>query len=322
HYGVMINFNGFIKVIDTLGGVTVNVPNGFSDYQFPNSSDTGYDPVHFNAGTQKMDGLTALKYARSRKGNNGEGSDYARARRQQIVMNAVKEEFMNSSLIKKADIANQMTSILGENVHFFNLGTQEFNMALESRDVLSQVQTFSMVIDPEFGSYTAHLLFGINKGNGAGFVVTPKDGDYSNVQALITLYLKHPYLISQEPKLRVIYSNFNRSEDYTQVKNLLYTNALQFERNNNSDYALKLGSVAGVSDSSTQHSGLETNENPTSSAFGVLYDVSDGTKAESLNFYKDFFKENGIVFEIKSKEQLPAELEKFLDDTDFIVLMS
>ncbi len=322
HYGVMVNFNGFIKVIDTLGGVTINVPNGFSDYQFPNSTDTGYAPVHFQSGVQKMDGETALKYARSRKGTNGEGSDYARARRQQLVINAIKEEFMSSNMIQKADIVNQMTSILGENVHFFNLGTEEFNLALESRDILTQVQTFSMVIDPEFGSYTAHLLFGTDKGNGAGFVVTPKAGDYTDVQELISLYLEHPYLITQDPRLRVLYSDYNNPQDYTQVKNLLYTNALQFDRNNNTDYAMTVGSVAGVSDSVTSSGETTNNETTSSSTQGVLYDVSDGTKTESLNFYKEFFKENGIVFEIKSTEQFPAELEQFLDDSDFIVLIS
>ncbi len=70
-YHAMINFEGFIELIDAVGGVYVNVENSFTDYRYPLG--TKYQTVSFKEGPQLMDGETALKYARSRHSQqNGE----------------------------------------------------------------------------------------------------------------------------------------------------------------------------------------------------------------------------------------------------------
>ena len=102
HYAVVIDFSGFTKVIDEVGGIDVNVPDSFTDTQYPIDSmenatcsdgkDTcHYETIHFVSGWQHMDGATALKYARSRHAEGTEGSDFARSRRQQIIMIALKD---------------------------------------------------------------------------------------------------------------------------------------------------------------------------------------------------------------------------------------
>jgi hypothetical protein len=58
--------------------------------------------VHFNAGPQHMNGATALIYARSRHSyDNGEGSDFARSRRQQLVLAALKQKLVSVNGIAK-----------------------------------------------------------------------------------------------------------------------------------------------------------------------------------------------------------------------------
>jgi anionic cell wall polymer biosynthesis LytR-Cps2A-Psr (LCP) family protein len=52
-----------------------------------------YETVHFDAGLQHMDGVRALMYARSRHAEGAEGSDFARSRRQQIIIVALKDRF-------------------------------------------------------------------------------------------------------------------------------------------------------------------------------------------------------------------------------------
>ena len=47
-----------------------------------------------------MDGQTALKFARSRHGNNGEGSDFARSERQQKIILAVKDKVLSASTFR------------------------------------------------------------------------------------------------------------------------------------------------------------------------------------------------------------------------------
>jgi polyisoprenyl-teichoic acid--peptidoglycan teichoic acid transferase len=107
HYAVVVDFSGFTKVIDAVGGITVNVPEAFTDTQYPKpgmeqaacpgdpTNACVYETVHFDAGLQHMDGARALIYARSRHAEGDQGSDFARSRRQQVIMVALKDRFMH-----------------------------------------------------------------------------------------------------------------------------------------------------------------------------------------------------------------------------------
>ncbi len=106
HYGFLMDFSGFKKIIDLADGVTVVVPRAFTDTEFPlEGRETDecegdpelrcrYESVHFDEGEQRMDGERALKYVRSRHADNGEGSDFARSRRQQDVLLALKQKLL------------------------------------------------------------------------------------------------------------------------------------------------------------------------------------------------------------------------------------
>lgn len=84
-YYVRVNFDGFRRIIDLVGGIDVNVLTPIDDPLFP-SENYGYDPLHIPAGRIHMDGSLALKFARTRH----QDSDYARAGRQQQIVMAVK----------------------------------------------------------------------------------------------------------------------------------------------------------------------------------------------------------------------------------------
>lgn len=86
-YYVMVNFQGFQQVVDTLGGVTIDVQNPVVDDQYP--ADNGTDErVYIPAGVQHMTGAQALIYARSRHGS----SDFDRAARQQRVILSIRQQ--------------------------------------------------------------------------------------------------------------------------------------------------------------------------------------------------------------------------------------
>ncbi len=106
HYYGAVDFEGFVKIIDAIGGIKVNVEKAFVDNQFP-TEDYKYQEISFKAGEQHMDGLTALRFARSRHGNNGEGSDFARSKRQQKIIAAVKDKATSfNTLINPQKITN------------------------------------------------------------------------------------------------------------------------------------------------------------------------------------------------------------------------
>lgn len=82
-----INFDGFAKVIDVLGGIDIDVPTLIVDDEYP-TSDFGTMRIEFKPGVQHMDGATALIYARTRHAD----SDFGRAERQQQVLRAIVTE--------------------------------------------------------------------------------------------------------------------------------------------------------------------------------------------------------------------------------------
>ncbi len=78
---VRIDFAGFVQIIDSIGGITVDVKNPIVDYEYP-TYDYGIQTIQFEAGIQHLDGERALQYARTRHAS----SDFDRARRQQAVI--------------------------------------------------------------------------------------------------------------------------------------------------------------------------------------------------------------------------------------------
>lgn len=106
-YGVVIDFNGFQKIIDTLGGIDVLVERSFTDEEYPipgkeNDTCNGdklfrcrYETIHFEKGWEHMDGERALKFVRSRKAKGDEGTDIARQARQEKVISAIKNKIFS-----------------------------------------------------------------------------------------------------------------------------------------------------------------------------------------------------------------------------------
>lgn len=86
-YYVRINFEGFKKIIDLIGGIDIDVPYDILDPKYP-TEDFGIEELFIPKGRQHMDGDLALKYARTRHADN----DYRRADRQQQVILAIKDK--------------------------------------------------------------------------------------------------------------------------------------------------------------------------------------------------------------------------------------
>ena len=86
-YWVAVDFDGFKRAVDAVGGVDIDVPRALDDRQYPRGN--GYMHVHFNAGLQHMNGERALEFARLR---HTQGGDFDRSRRQQLVLLAVRQK--------------------------------------------------------------------------------------------------------------------------------------------------------------------------------------------------------------------------------------
>ena len=93
HY-VKLNFNGFVDIIDAMGGITINVSERLIDENYP-TEDYGVTTVEIPAGEQLMSGETALIYARSRYST----SDFDRSRRQQEIINAIQKKMIQPTIV-------------------------------------------------------------------------------------------------------------------------------------------------------------------------------------------------------------------------------
>jgi polyisoprenyl-teichoic acid--peptidoglycan teichoic acid transferase len=93
-YFATVNIPGLEKIIDTLGGVVVDVEVTLKDEQYP-TEDFGVTRAMFPAGLQKLNGEQAVRYARTRHAD----SDFMRSIRQQQVLLAIREQSLNAGLL-------------------------------------------------------------------------------------------------------------------------------------------------------------------------------------------------------------------------------
>lgn len=126
NYYVSIDFGGFIKLIDNLGGIKVNVPNSFDDPFYPITGEENntcgfsndqindfkskysgfelerqftcrYEHLHFEKGPTDIDGKTALKFVRSRHGD----SDFGRSLRQFAILSGIGNKLISLRQLNK-----------------------------------------------------------------------------------------------------------------------------------------------------------------------------------------------------------------------------
>ena len=107
-YYVEVNFNGFTRVVNALGGVTINVQVPVLDDNFPQANGARLR-LFIPAGIQHMNGDQALQYARSRKST----SDFERAARQQRVLVSLREQLDIGEAIQNID---QLAAAIGSSV--------------------------------------------------------------------------------------------------------------------------------------------------------------------------------------------------------------
>jgi LCP family protein required for cell wall assembly len=160
-YFVEVNFNGFIKVVNALGGVTINVQSPLIDEDYPGPH--GRLRIYIPSGVQHMTGEQALIYARSRHGKFGRGSsDYDRGQRQQRILLSLREQLNISTVLPRInDLASAMSQAVRTDI---------------PRDLLPQLLGLADSIDTKtIRSYVfAPPRYGQEGSrNGLGFVIEP-----------------------------------------------------------------------------------------------------------------------------------------------------
>jgi len=192
-YGIIIDFEIFQKIIDTLGGITVDVEQSFDDYKYPipgkeNDLCNGdplyrcrYEHLHFEAGKQFMDGQTALKFVRSRNAQGEEGTDFARAARQQKVILAIKDKILSKEFLLSPKKAIQLFKLITLNIQTDipkEKCWQLLKVGLKIRNIKTATLNSNYLINPP-----------ISKKYDNQWVLVPKSGNWSEIQEYIKKFL-------------------------------------------------------------------------------------------------------------------------------------
>lgn len=173
-YYIKIDFTGLVQTIDILGGLTIDVERSFTDYTYP-TEDFYTKTISYTAGEQLMNGNEVLMFVRSRHGTNGEGSDFARARRQQLVLESFKDQAISFGILLHPNKINALLKTIESNVETNLQNWEIIRIAGMIRD-LANNETLRVVLDDEPGGFLQSRLT-----EEGAYILTPKNDSFSNI---------------------------------------------------------------------------------------------------------------------------------------------
>ncbi len=219
HYTFILDFDGFEKIIDTFGGVDLEVARDIYDERYPGKN-YSYETFALDKGWHTLDGKTALKYVRERH-DDPEG-DFGRAKRQQQLLTALKEKVFANSLISNINAVSSLLTILGDSVKTnASLGEMESFLRLAKKIDTQNVET--VVVDawkPESLLRVSH----VELGGVRAFILLPRTGNWQEIQELSQNIFSHEQILKRKAALKeenasiaILY----RKENSAQAKQIL-----------------------------------------------------------------------------------------------------
>jgi polyisoprenyl-teichoic acid--peptidoglycan teichoic acid transferase len=190
NYWLTIDFSGFKKVIDSIGGIDVSVPDSFNAC-YPKNDDAEIDPswikVQFNQGLQHMDGNTAITYARAREPlevcgqgtseNLAELTDFGRSARQQIIIKAVLAKVKQISVWPHLyDAMDALQQTIHTNMSFADLSAFALKMNLNDPNTA------------RIGLSNQNVLQD-SESNDGQYILTAANGDWNAIPTYIQQHL-------------------------------------------------------------------------------------------------------------------------------------
>lgn len=218
-YVLVLDFDGFTTLVDHLGGIEVDVVNTLDDYHYPiegleedtcgktdedikaftatTSAETElwdyfpcrYKHLHVEEGINHFDGQEALEFVRSRHGVGGEGSDFARSRRQQLVISALRDKAFSLGVILNPVKLIGIYNILKANIDT-NINIEKVDDFIKLAQKLQNGEIANYVLDQGNSVDRFGLLMhpGISEVYRMKWVLVPRkgNGNFSEVQEYIS----------------------------------------------------------------------------------------------------------------------------------------
>jgi LCP family protein required for cell wall assembly len=158
HYYSLVSFETFDDVIAQIGelyngekGLWIDVPEAVYEL-YP--TDNGFENVSFKKGLQFMNSQDLLIYSRSRKNS----SDFVRSRRQQIVIEAIKNRLLSLEILQSPIKLKALYDSFRDNSLYSQLNLKEIVALVGMSQKLGTANIYKMVLDNEFGGTNKLIL--------------------------------------------------------------------------------------------------------------------------------------------------------------------
>lgn len=228
-YAIRIDFAGFVKAVDEVGGLDIDVDRTLDDYAYPiegkedetcghtedeikdlaaqiatgsatdlQSFPCRYEHLHVPEGEQHMDGELALKYVRSRHALGVEGSDFARSKRQEKVINAFKDKVFSVGTLLNPVKLSQLYDVFKGSIDT-DITQDEYDDFIRLAEKMRNGKITSYVIDTGDGENgRPELLYNpTERGEdtspfGGAWVLIPTagNGNYTQIQSYVACLIK------------------------------------------------------------------------------------------------------------------------------------
>ncbi len=196
-YYIRVDFRAFSDIVDTLGGISVNVERSFTDYTYP-TADYKYQTISFSQGPTRMNGDRALKFVRSRhSGMNNEGSDFARSKRQQKVIAAMKDAIFSTDTLLNPKKISSLFESLNKNIATNISPWQGIKLLTLARETSEQ-----SIIRLTFDDSPESFLTSDWPAGGA-YMLRPKDGTFEGMQRAVTSIFDISDTLSETESIRL-----------------------------------------------------------------------------------------------------------------------
>lgn len=206
HYFVTVKFDSFISLINEFDGIEVCPEEAFTA-QYPNDypakGESQWLFYEFEQGCQDVTGEKALVYARFRyvsKGPSSLASDFSRARRQQEVIEAVKDKAMSQDLTitERASAYWKLIQSFQQNITT-NINFEDVLAGLSYLDTANK-DPLNVVLDPNFGGINNIIITDSSSG---AYHIKPKDQTYGQIHKELDKIWANAELYKEKPKILV-----------------------------------------------------------------------------------------------------------------------
>lgn len=200
HYFIRTDFTAFKQAVDAVGGINVTVEHDLYDMEYPcEQNESRRCGFKLKAGTQKLDGATALRYVRCRKGNCGD--DFGRAKRQQQVLLALKAKALSLKTILDPKKMASLVDTVGDNVRT-DLQLSELQRLAEISKTIKTDKMINAVLDnnAETGTNLVRLA---NIGGASVVVPAGGVGNFGQIQQYVKSIFVDGYIKQENARLQV-----------------------------------------------------------------------------------------------------------------------